>query len=119
MASTSVLVPLQTEFFALEGLSQLILTIQEVRKNLNKNLKIHGIVLTMYDRRNKHAQSVEDDVRENLGELVFDTVVPRNVRLSEASSYALPAVIYDQKCSGALAYQKLAAELLKRQEKIN
>ena len=119
VASTSVLVPLQTEFFALEGLSQLILTIQEVRKNLNKNLKIHGIVLTMYDRRNKHAQSVEDDVRENLGELVFDTVVPRNVRLSEASSYALPAVIYDQKCSGALAYQKLAAELFKRQEKIN
>ena len=118
VASSSVLVPLQTEFFALEGLSQLILTIQEVRKNLNRNLKINGIILTMYDRRNKHAQSVEDDVRENLGELVFDTVIPRNVRLSEASSYSLPAVIYDQKCSGALAYQKLAAELLKRQEKI-
>ncbi len=119
VASSSVLVPLQAEFFALEGLSQLILTIQEVRKNLNKNLKIHGIVLTMYDKRNKHAQSVEDDVRENLGDLVFETVIPRNVRLSEASSYALPAVIYDQKCSGALAYQRLAAELLKRQEQIN
>ena len=117
-ASSSVLVPLQAEFFALEGLSQLILTIQEVRKNLNKRLKIHGIILTMYDKRNKHAQSVEDDVRENLGDLVFETVIPRNVRLSEASSYALPAVIYDQKCSGALAYQKLAAEILKRQEKI-
>ncbi len=118
VASSSVLVPLQTEFFALEVLSQLILTIQEVRKNLNKSLKIHGIILTMYDRRNKHAQSVEDDVRENLGELVFETVIPRNIRLSEASSYALPAVIYDQKCSGAIAYQKLAAELLKRQEQI-
>ncbi len=115
VASSSILVPLQTEFFALEGLSQLLLTVRDIRAKINKNLKIHGIVLTMYDKRNKLSEQIESDVRDNLGALVYDTVIPRNVRLSEAPSFSMPALIYDHKCTGAIAYQKLAAELLKRE----
>tara|TARA_B100000902_G_scaffold355325_1_gene368156 strand:+ start:54 stop:428 length:375 start_codon:yes stop_codon:yes gene_type:complete len=115
VASNSVLVPLQTEFFALEGLSQLLLTVRDIRAKINKNLKIHGIVLTMYDKRNKLSEQIESDVRDNLGALVYDTVIPRNVRLSEAPSFSMPALIYDHKCTGAIAYQRLAAELLKRE----
>ena len=115
VACESVLVPLQAEFFALEGLSQLMLTIREVRSTLNKNIKIQGIVLTMYDRRNNLSVQIEDDVRENLGKLVYETVIPRNVRLSEAPSFSLPALIYDHKCSGSVAYQKLAIEFLERE----
>ncbi len=112
VAAGSVLVPLQCEFFALEGLSQLIRTVQSVRNASNPALKIQGIVLTMYDRRNNLSGQVAADVRENLGALVYETVIPRNVRLSEAPSHALPALIYDRTSAGAIAYQKLAAELL-------
>ncbi len=114
VASDSVLVPLQCEFFALEGLSQLMLTIREVRQTLNPKLRIQGVVLTMYDPRNNLTTQVEDDVRQNLGDLVYETVIPRNVRLSEAPSHAVPALIYDHKSAGSIAYQKLAAELLRR-----
>ncbi len=114
VASDSVLVPLQCEFFALEGLSQLMLTIREVRQTLNPKLRIQGVVLTMYDARNNLTIQVEEDVRGNLGELVYETVIPRNVRLSEAPSHAVPALIYDHKSAGSVAYQKLAAELLRR-----
>jgi chromosome partitioning protein len=115
VACESVLVPLQAEFFALEGLSQLILTIKEVRSSLNKDIKIQGIVLTMYDKRNNLSVQIEDDVRENLGKLVYETVIPRNVRLSEAPSFSLPALVYDHTCSGSVAYQKLAVEFLERE----
>lgn len=114
VAADSVLVPLQCEFFALEGLSQLMRTVQSVRKSSNPNLKIQGIVLTMYDRRNNLSGQVAADVRENLGGLVYDTVIPRNVRLSEAPSHAMPALIYDHASAGSVAYQKLAAEVLAR-----
>lgn len=119
VAADSVLVPLQCEFFALEGLSQLMLTIREVKQSLNSRLRIQGIVLTMYDKRNNLSAQVEEDVRKNLGELVYDTIIPRNIRLSEAPSHSVPALIYDHKSSGSIAYQKLAAELLERmQDKI-
>ena len=114
VAANSVLVPLQCEFFALEGLSQLMRTVQTVRSNSNPKLRIQGIVLTMYDRRNKLSGQVAADVRENLGTLVYDTVIPRNVRLSEAPSHAMPALIYDHASTGSVAYQKLAGELLAR-----
>jgi chromosome partitioning protein len=114
VAADSVLVPLQCEFFALEGLSQLMLTIKEVRQALNPKLRIQGVVLTMHDPRNNLTRQVEEDVRHNLGELVYDTVIPRNVRLSEAPSHSVPALIYDHKSAGSIAYQKLAAELLRR-----
>jgi len=114
VAAHSVLVPLQCEFFALEGLSQLMLSIREVRQSLNPELRIEGVVLTMYDSRNNLSQQVESDVRENLGDLVFNTIIPRNVRLSEAPSFAMPALIYDHTSKGSIAYQKLAAELLRR-----
>ncbi len=114
VAADSVLVPLQCEFFALEGLSQLMRTVQTVRQSSNPRLKIQGIVLTMYDRRNNLSGQVAADVRENLGTLVYDTVIPRNVRLSEAPSHAVPALIYDRSSSGSLAYQRLAGELLAR-----
>ncbi len=113
-AADTVLVPLQCEFFALEGLSQLLKTIERVKKNLNPALVIQGIVLTMYDRRNNLSTQVEQDVRAALGDLVYDTVIPRNVRLSEAPSHGLPALIYDQACVGSIAYQALAAEVLAR-----
>ncbi len=114
VAAKHVLVPLQCEFFALEGLSQLMLSIREVRQNINRDLSIQGVVLTMYDKRNRLSKDVEADVRENFGELVYKTIIPRNVRLSEAPSFSLPALIYDHKSSGSIAYQKLAAELLRR-----
>ncbi|MEM8572083.1 MAG: ParA family protein [Pseudomonadota bacterium] len=114
VAADSVLVPLQCEFFALEGLSQLMRTVQSVKAGSNPGLSIEGIVLTMFDKRNRLSGQVEADVRENLGELVFETVIPRNVRLSEAPSHAVPALIYDHSSSGSIAYQKLAGELLAR-----
>ena len=116
VAADSVLVPLQCEFFALEGLSQLMRTVQTVRSGSNPALRIQGIVLTMYDRRNNLSGQVAADVRENLGTLVYDTVIPRNVRLSEAPSHAVPALIYDRSSSGSLAYQRLAGELLARMQ---
>ncbi|MDF0601277.1 ParA family protein [Psychromarinibacter sp. C21-152] len=114
VAAHSVLVPLQSEFFALEGLSQLMLTIREVRQSANPNLRIEGVVLTMYDGRNNLSQQVENDARDNLGELVFRTVVPRNVRVSEAPSYAVPVLEYDPGSKGSQAYRALAQELVKR-----
>ncbi|MFT5798321.1 MAG: chromosome partitioning protein [Candidatus Azotimanducaceae bacterium] len=114
IASHSVLVPLQSEFFALEGLSQLMLTIREVRQSGNKDLRIEGVVLTMYDKRNNLSQQVEQDARENLGDLVFETVIPRNVRLSEAPSFAMPVLSYDSTSKGAIAYRALAQELIKK-----
>lgn len=112
----SVLVPLQSEFFALEGLSQLMLTIREVRQTGNKDLRIEGVLLTMYDRRNNLSQQVEQDARDNLGDLVFKTVVPRNVRVSEAPSFAMPVLAYDTLSKGAKAYRDLAAELMKNNQ---
>jgi chromosome partitioning protein len=114
VAAHAVLVPLQSEFFALEGLSQLMLTIREVRQTANPNLRIEGVVLTMYDARNNLSQQVEADARDNLGELVFETVIPRNVRVSEAPSYAMPVLAYDTASKGAKAYRALAAELMRR-----
>lgn len=112
----SVLVPLQSEFFALEGLSQLMLTIREVRQSGNKDLRIEGIVLTMYDRRNNLSQQVEQDARDNLGDLVFKTMIPRNVRVSEAPSFAMPVLAYDTLSKGAQAYRDLASELMKNNQ---
>lgn len=114
VAADSVLVPLQSEFFALEGLSQLMLTLRDVRQAANPQLRIEGIVLTMYDARNKLAQQVEADARENLGELVFETIIPRNVRISEAPSFAVPVLYYDSSSKGAIAYRALARELVSR-----
>lgn len=114
VACHSVLVPLQSEFFALEGLSQLMLTIREVRQTANPNLRIEGVLLTMYDGRNNLSQLVEADARKNLGELVFKTMIPRNVRVSEAPSYAMPVLNYDPQSKGSDAYRALAAELLMR-----
>jgi chromosome partitioning protein len=114
VACHSVLVPLQSEFFALEGLSQLMLTIREVRQTANPNLRIEGVLLTMYDGRNNLSQLVEADARQNLGELVFKTMIPRNVRVSEAPSYALSVLSYDPHSKGSEAYRALAAELVAR-----
>ncbi|MGB0919829.1 MAG: ParA family protein [Alphaproteobacteria bacterium] len=113
-AATHVLIPLQTEFFALEGLSQLIDTVNGVRDALNPSLALDGIVLTMYDRRNNLSDQVADDVRGVFGEQVYDTVIPRNVRVSEAPSHGVPALIYDHRCTGAQAYIQLAAEMRRR-----
>jgi chromosome partitioning protein len=114
VAADSVLVPLQSEFFALEGLSQLMLTIREVRQSANPALRIEGVLLTMFDGRNNLAQQVEKDVRATLGDLVFPVVIPRNVRVSEAPSYALPVLSYDSSSKGSEAYRALAQELLLR-----
>jgi len=114
VASDSVLIPLQSEFFALEGLSQLLLTVREVRQTANKNLRIEGVVLTMYDSRNRLSQQVEDDARENLGEMVFQTIIPRNVRVSEAPSFAMPVTEYDPASKGSKAYIALAKELVEK-----
>jgi len=114
VAVESLLVPLQCEFFALEGLSQLLQTVERIRARFNRALSIKGVVLTMYDRRNKLTEQVSDDVRACLGDVVFDTVIPRNVRLSEAPSHGLPALIYDHRCSGSEAYIGLAKELIER-----
>ncbi len=119
VAAHSVLVPLQSEFFALEGLSQLMLTIREVRQAANPKLRIEGIVLTMFDRRNNLSQQVEADARENLGDLVFDTKIPRNVRVSEAPSYALPVLSYDPNSLGAQAYRELAGELMTKNNSVS
>ena len=117
VAADSVLVPLQSEFFALEGLSQLMLSVRDVRDTANANLRIEGVVLTMYDARNNLSQQVEQDARDNLRDLVFKTVVPRNVRLSEAPSFAMPALHYDSASKGSQAYRLLALELVDRQKK--
>lgn len=117
-ASHSVLVPLQCEFFALEGLSQLLSTVEQVKGSLNKELSIHGIVLTMYDARNNLSSQVVADVREHMGSAVYDTVIPRNVRVSEAPSYGKPALLYDLKCSGSQAYLRLASEIIQREKRL-
>ena len=116
VASHAILVPLQCEFYALEGLSHLVKTIDRVRKSFNPHLGIQGVVLTMYDRRNRLSGQVADDVRNYFGEVVYDTVIPRNVRVSEAPSYGLPAIVYDMGCSGSAAYLRLAKELLRREK---
>jgi chromosome partitioning protein len=113
-AADTILVPLQCEFFALEGLSQLLQTVERVQERFNPDLGILGIVLTMYDRRNRLTDQVADDVRSCLRDLVFESVIPRNVRLSEAPSHGLPALIYDHACPGSQAYMKLARELIGR-----
>ena len=112
VASHSVLIPLQSEFFALEGLSQLLLTVKEVRQTANENLRVEGIVLTMFDGRNNLSKQVEADARSNLKELVFETIIPRNVRVSEAPSYSMPVLTYDPSSKGSKAYVDLAKELL-------
>jgi chromosome partitioning protein len=114
-ASDAVLVPLQCEFFALEGLSQLLQTVDQVKMSLNPALSIHGIVLTMYDSRNNLSDQVVADVRQFMGKKVFDTVIPRNVRVSEAPSHGKPVLLYDLKCVGSQAYLKLASEIVQRE----
>ncbi|WP_110032897.1 ParA family protein [Hoeflea marina] len=114
-AAHSILVPLQCEFFALEGLSQLLDTVEQVRDSLNPDLDIQGIVLTMFDARNNLAQQVVADVRAHLGEKVYRTLIPRNVRVSEAPSYGKPAILYDLKCAGSQAYLQLASEVIQRE----
>ena len=115
-ASDRVIVPLQCEFYALEGLSQLMRTIEMVQQGLNRNLVVQGIVLTMFDSRNKLSEMVANDVRSHFGNLVYHTVIPRNVRISEAPSFGQPVLIYDLKCAGARAYVALAAELLSQEK---
>jgi len=117
VAARQLIVPLQCEFFALEGLSQLLKTIDRVRERFNPNLSILGVALTMYDRRNRLSEQVAQDVRAVLGKVVFETVIPRNVRLSEAPSHGLPALIYDHRCLGSEAYMALARELIGRMPK--
>ena len=114
IAANAILVPLQTEFFALEGLSQLLQTVERIRARFNPELSIIGVALTMFDRRNNLSSQVADDVRACLGKVVFDTVIPRNVRLSEAPSHGIPALIYDHRCPGSQAYIALARELIGR-----
>ncbi|WP_374531956.1 ParA family protein [Novosphingobium sp.] len=113
-AADTMLVPLQCEFFALEGLSQLLQTVERVQQRFNPDLGIVGVALTMYDRRNRLTDQVADDVRSCLGPLVFESVIPRNVRLSEAPSHGLPALVYDHACAGSRAYMALARELISR-----
>ena len=114
VAARSLLVPLQCEFFALEGMSQLLQTVERVRARFNPQLSILGVALTMYDRRNRLSEQVADDVRAVVGDLVFKTAVPRNVRLSEAPSHGLPALVYDHRCPGSEAYIALASEVIAR-----
>lgn len=113
-AADTLMVPLQCEFFALEGLSQLLTTVERVQQRFNTNLSIIGVVLTMFDRRNRLTDQVAEDVRSCLGQLVFDSTIPRNVRLSEAPSHGLPALVYDHACAGSRAYMALARELISR-----
>jgi chromosome partitioning protein len=117
-AADAILVPLQCEFFALEGLSQLLKTVEEVKRSLNPNLSIHGVVLTMYDARNNLSDQVVADVRQFMGEKVYETVIPRNVRVSEAPSYGKPVLLYDFKCVGSQAYLKLASEIVQRERSL-
>ena len=115
VAAKSVVVPLQCEFFALEGLSMLMKTIERIRNSFNSDLEIQGIVLTMYDKRNNLSDQVAQDVRDYLGDKVYKTIIPRNVRVSEAPSHGKPALLYDHKCAGSVAYMQLASELLRRE----
>jgi len=115
VAANSVMVPLQCEFFALEGLSMLLATIDRLRRRYNPDLQVQGIVLTMFDRRNNLAGQVAADVRGHLGDKVYETVIPRNVRISEAPSHGRPAILYDHRCAGSLAYMRLANEMLRRE----
>jgi chromosome partitioning protein len=117
-AANAILVPLQCEFFALEGLSQLLKTVESVREQLNPDLTIHGVVLTMFDARNNLSGQVVADVREFMGPKVYDTIIPRNVRVSEAPSYGKPVLVYDLKCSGSEAYLRLATEIIQREKKL-
>src|SRR3954453_17392093 len=117
-ASDAILVPLQCEFFALEGLSQLLQTVEQVRTTLNPNLSIHGIVLTMFDSRNNLSNQGVADVRQFMGDKVYDTMIPRNVRISEAPSYGKPVLVYDLKCSGSEAYLRLATEVIRREREL-
>ncbi|MBB3997547.1 ParA family protein [Aureimonas pseudogalii] len=117
-AADAILVPLQCEFFALEGLSQLLETVEQVRDTLNPALSLHGIVLTMYDGRNNLASQVVRDVRSYMGDHVYDTIIPRNVRVSEAPSFGKPAILYDMKCPGSQAYIKLASEVIQRERQL-
>ena len=116
-AADHVVVPLQCEFFALEGLSQLLTTVEQVKQSINPQLSIHGIVLTMFDGRNSLAGQVVADVRAHMGEQVYDTVIPRNVRVSEAPSHGKPVLLYDLKCAGSQAYLKLASEVIQRERR--
>jgi chromosome partitioning protein len=115
-AANAILVPLQCEFFALEGLSQLLKTVEQVKTTLNPSLTIHGIVLTMYDPRNNLSGQVVADVRQFMGEKVYQTIIPRNVRVSEAPSYGKPVLLYDLKCVGSQAYLRLASEIIQREK---
>jgi chromosome partitioning protein len=117
-AANAILVPLQCEFFALEGLSQLLKTVESVREQLNPDLTIHGIVLTMFDARNNLSGQVVADVREFMGPKVYNTIIPRNVRVSEAPSYGKPVLVYDLKCSGSEAYLRLATEIIQREKQL-
>ncbi len=116
VAADAVLVPLQAEFYALEGLSHLIRTIKRVKRSLNPRLEIQGIVLTMYDRRNNLCDQVAQDVRAHMGDVVYETIIPRNVRVSEAPSHGKPVLIYDLACAGSQAYIRLAREILRREQ---
>ena len=118
-AANAILVPLQCEFFALEGLSQLLKTVESVKKQLNPDLTIHGIVLTMFDARNNLSGQVVADVRQFMGRKVYDTIIPRNVRVSEAPSYGKPVLVYDLKCSGSEAYLRLATEIIQREKELS
>jgi chromosome partitioning protein len=117
-AANAILVPLQCEFFALEGLSQLLKTVEQVKETLNPQLSIHGIVLTMHDARNNLSNQVVADVRQHMGAKVYDTVIPRNVRVSEAPSYGKPVLVYDLKCVGSEAYLRLATEIIQREKEL-
>ena len=114
VASNTVIIPLQTEFFALEGVSQLIKTIERVKENLNKSLGIQGVILTMYDKRNKLCSQVESEARRYFNDKVYKSVIPRNIRISEAPSHGMPVIKYDRNCTGTLAYQELAKEVLEQ-----
>jgi chromosome partitioning protein len=116
VASQGVIVPLQCEFYALEGISHLVKTIERVKAGLNSDLELLGIVLTMFDKRNNLSLQVEKDVRDYFGDTVYKTIIPRNVRVSEAPSFGLPAIVYDMKCSGSQAYIKLAKEVIRREK---
>ena len=115
VASNSVIVPLQSEFFALEGISSLVNSIQLIKENLNQKLKVEGILLTMVDKRNSLSSLVEKDVRDHFGEIVYQTTIPRNVKMSEAPSHGKPAILYDVNCSGSMAYIGLAREIINKQ----
>jgi chromosome partitioning protein len=117
-AADAILVPLQCEFFALEGLSQLLQTVESVKSTLNPDLMIHGIVLTMHDARNNLSNQVVADVRQNSKQKVYDTIIPRNVRVSEAPSYGKPVLVYDLKCVGSEAYLRLATEVIQREREL-